>query len=324
MDVGFVHIGMMKTASTYMQNLWLREESYSLIWKKNIEFIKQVEKVIKEDDLKKNIDLNIKLENHHKDQTVIISHEGYSTGFMNDINFQNRIPEFMDYSSRILGELSNSLLIVVREPTSWIRSMYIQSIKQGWSGWAQDFIYKQLELLNYSLDLEFIYKCYNRYFDNIFIVPFEILKEDENYFWKVISKNLDVPFVKQRMSKVNQSLDLKRVFMLSKLNQMSAVLLNTLISSKEYKNMQEKNKLVNVYSNHGKWVHRRFIEYANEKELNHIYQLFNKPKIPDDFLKFSLPEKLLNTINTKYIKFLSEHIDEKYVELYKKEVDNFN
>lgn len=37
----FTHIGMFKTATTYMQNLWLNNENYTLSWQGNIKFLKK-------------------------------------------------------------------------------------------------------------------------------------------------------------------------------------------------------------------------------------------------------------------------------------------
>jgi len=198
----------------------------------------------------------------------------------------------------------------VREPIPWVKSVFVQAIKQGWNGCAENFVYKQYNLLKHSLDLKFILKCYRRYFDNILIVPFEILKDDEDKFWDIISKRFEVPFAKTRTQKINKSFDLKRVFILSKLNEMSSALLNTLEDSKEYahNSSQEKDKLLNMYSHGNQWVPRRFVEFANDGQLDEIYNLFNISGIPKKFLNFNIPDELIEVIKSKYIEVLRDNI----------------
>ncbi|SDC72882.1 MULTISPECIES: hypothetical protein [unclassified Candidatus Frackibacter] len=111
MDVVFLHIGMPKTASTYMQNIWLKDESYSLSWKGNIKFFEQLRSTVKEGNLNKNLKVDINTDiNYQEGQKLVISNEGFSSAYMNEVEFQHKIPEFIDYSSRILGQLSVKLI----------------------------------------------------------------------------------------------------------------------------------------------------------------------------------------------------------------------
>ncbi|SJZ43452.1 hypothetical protein [Selenihalanaerobacter shriftii] len=329
MDVGFLHIGMPKTASTYMQNIWLKDESYSLSWKGNIKFLEQLRSAVKKGNLNKNLKVDINTDiNYQEGQKLVISNEGFSSAYMNEVEFQHKIPEFIDYSSRILGQLSGTttnLLIVVRDPISWMKSVFVQAIKQGWNGCAENFVHDQYNLLKYSLDLKFILKCYRRYFDNVLIVPFEILKDDEDRFWNIISKKFEVPFAKTRTQKINKSFDLKKVFILSKLNKMSSALLNTLEGSKEYAHnySEEKDKLLNMYSHGNQWVPRRFVEFANKEQLDEIYNLFNISGIPKDFLSFNIPDELIEIIKSKYIEGLKDNIDSNYVSFYEQQLQDY-
>ncbi|HET7657253.1 MAG TPA: hypothetical protein VFK37_03100 [Bacillales bacterium] len=117
--------------------------------------------------------------------------------------------------------MTPNLLLVVREPVSWIRSIYIQSVKEGGHGSiSQEFIENQFLLLKHSLDIDYMTKCYERYFSNVLILPYELLKSDEEAFWRKISEVFDVPFAKERLNTLNQALDLKRFVLLSKLNEL--------------------------------------------------------------------------------------------------------
>jgi hypothetical protein len=325
MDIGFIHIGMMKTASTYMQNIWLRDKAYCLSWKGNINFLNSLRDAVIKDNLNEDPELDIKTDiNYQEGQKLVISNEGFSTSYLNKVNFQHKMLQFIDYASRNLGRLSNAtsnLLVVVREPVSWLKSIYVQSIKQGWNGCAQNFIEHQYRYLRHSLDLEFIVNCYKRYFRNILVVPYEILKK--GLFWNVISEAFQVPYAEERIdSTINQSLDLERIFLLSKLNEISGVLSNNLIYSKKFNNIQEKNQIVNNYLNSGKWVHRRFVEFANNEQLNEIYNLFNISKPPENFLDFSIPVELKEVIESKYIGFLRKNIIPEFADSYEQKLQN--
>ncbi len=327
MDIGFLHIGMMKTASTYMQSVWFEDDSYCLSKKGTFKFVNQLRSAVKKDNLEE-VTANISKDpNQELGQEIVISNEGLSLAYINDINFQHKIPQFIDYSSQILGNLSaaktENLLIVVREPISWIKSIFNQFLKQGGSGSAQRFVDTNFRLLTHAFNLEFIVNSYRRYFNNILLIPFEILKDNEDQFWNIISEKFEVPIPKKRLtSKPNKSFGLERLFILSKLNEMSSILLNTLIDSKNYKRMyrQEKDELLKQYSHSSQWVPRRFVKFANKKQLDEIYSLFNISKIPEDFLKFDLSANLIETIKSKYIDFLRDNIDSEYVDFYEQKL----
>ncbi|TDX58911.1 hypothetical protein [Orenia marismortui] len=324
MKIAFLHIGMMKTASTYMQNIWLADESYCLSYKGNLDFVNQLKTAVKRGSFK-DVKVDIKADmNYQQGQKFVISNEGLSTSYINDINFQNKIPEFIDYSSQIFGQFAGetpNLLIIVREPLSWIKSIFIQAIKEGGSGSAQKFVDEQYTLLKHSLDLEFIIDSYSRYFSNILILPFEILKDDEDLFWSTISDKFNVPLVTERVEKSNQSFNLKQSFILSQLNQVSSSLLNVLTNSQEYDDRQERDYLLNTYPPTKMWVYRRFIEHASEEELDKMCNSLNIEEIPKDFFDFKINNQLIDLIRRKYFKVLRDNIDLKYFDYYEQKFE---
>ncbi|TCT26473.1 hypothetical protein EDD68_102175 [Melghiribacillus thermohalophilus] len=327
MNTGFIHIGMMKTASTYMQNVWLRDKSYSLSWRGTMSFLEKLRETAKKDDAFHDLSLDIHVDrNLNKGETLVISNEGFSTAYLNQLEFQAKIPHFIDLTSRNLGKLAKetpNLLMVIREPLSWIRSIYIQSIKEGWSGSAQEFVDRQFTFLKHSLDLEHILGCYQRYFGNILILPYEILKQDEQAFWEIISYSFNTPVAETRISeKLNPSLDVERVYLLSKLNGMNRMILNNLAQSDNYRDAQEKTYLVKNHAHTGKWVHRRFVEFANDEKIKHLYSMFNITEPEEDFLHFHLPAELSEVIRSKFINFLKAHILPDYPEFYEQELEN--
>ncbi len=323
MKVDFIHIGMMKTATTYMQNIWLNDVNYNLAWRGTFSLLSQLRHNIKQSNVKNEANALIQTDRQPstKTQSVIISNEGFSTSYLNDLKFQSYIPDFIEYSSRSLAKLitSNNLLLTIREPISWIKSIYVQAIKEGWSGSAQDFVKQQEDFLLHSLDLKMIINNYSRFFNNILILPQEILKENEELFWHVISDAFGVPLLKSRLdNKLNPSLDLERTFILSKMNEMSKLLTTSLSVAEQYKNIQEKETLIKNHLGNEKWVHRRFAEYSTNQEVQEMYRIFNLAMPDEGFLNFVLPKHVLESIQKNYIDFLGENTIPEIAEEYQK------
>lgn len=299
---------MMKTASTYMQNVWLRDKKYSLSWEGNFGLLEYLRSSAKNNSTNSNIKINIQTDMPYKSgEKIVISNEGFSSAFMNEPEHQKKIPQFIDLSSRVLGRIASispNLLIIVREPYSWIKSVYVQAIKQGWSGSAQDFIESQSDLILHGLDMKYLYQSYARFFKNIVIVPFELLKKDESSFWKVISDNFNLPEISVKIPPLNESLELEKVYILSKLNEISRFIVKSLEISDTYKMVKEKEIILGSYIDNGKWVHRRFLEHGTEKEISEIKNTLNINAVPETFLEFSLPDTLKEKINENYNRFL--------------------
>lgn len=323
MDIGFIHIGMTKTATTYMQNIWLRDESYCLSHQGNIPFLLELR-----DCTKKSLFLNspakqIQLDMPYRQgQKIVISNEGFSTAFINEENYQDKIPEFIDFTSKSLSDLSKTtqnVLIVVREPIAWMRSVFVQSIKQGGKGTFQDFINQQNLFIRHSFDLEGIVMKYGRYFNNILVLPYELFREDENAFWDVISNEFGVPMISTKISdQINTSLSEEKTYLLSELNGIANFLIETVDNASSYKNINEKKQLVSRFQNDSKWVFRRFMEHASEESISGLKEILNGLEFSADYFDVDIPEELLAHIDDKYIQFLKGKIDNTILETYQK------
>lgn len=328
MDLGFIHIGMMKTATTYMQNIWLTDDAYCLSWQGNLNVVNQLRTMVIKDQLSMDIKLDIKTDAACLEgQKLVISNEAFSSAYLNEIQWQHKIPQYIEYTSRILGKLSTAtpnLLLVVREPISWIKSTYVQAIKQGGAGSAQQFVDNQLKFLLHSLDLEHIVNCFKRYFPNLLIIPYELFRDDESLFWNLVSEGFQVPLVTKKIDHhINQSLTPENTYILSKLNELSNVLLSGIQPAETYRNVQEKNQLMHIIDTHRKWVHRRFVEHASEEKVNEICNLLHISEPPENYFDFYIPESLEEVIRSKYINFLKQKITPEYSERYEEAFHKF-
>lgn len=104
------------------------------------------------------------------------------------------------------------------------------------------------------------------------------------------------------------------------MNEMSDEAVSTISTAKSYTREREKKNIISGYKQSGKWVHRRFVEHAKEKEIDGLYNLFNlsKDDIPDDFYEFDLPDDLIKVIENNYFDVLEGRIEEKYLRSYRK------
>ncbi len=78
MDIGFLHIGMMKTATTYMQNIWLNDSSYCTSVKSTILFISAFKEMVTNEKLNENVNFELKFElkideSYSANQKVVVS-----------------------------------------------------------------------------------------------------------------------------------------------------------------------------------------------------------------------------------------------------------
>ncbi|PWU69297.1 hypothetical protein [Gracilibacillus dipsosauri] len=322
MNFDLIHIGMMKTATTYLQNVWLKDSNYCLANIGSKEFLHHLRKNVRKDKTKSIIKTTIRTDKLKQDnQIMILSNEGFSTAFLNEINHQKQVLKFIDYTSSQLRykTRSNQLLITVREPISWIRSIYIQSIKEGWSGSAQDFVEQQGSFLLYSLHLKMILSYYKRYFEKILILPFELLKENEDVFWNTITDTFQLPSVETRIeNKLNKSLDLEKAYLLSSLNQMPPHETGKLLNFALYESVMEKYKSSKINS-----LYRKLVERATKSDIAKMYSLFELEAPRASFFDFHLQDNFIKSIQKNYLNYLQFYIKPAFVHQYQQSFDQY-
>ncbi|PWU69296.1 hypothetical protein [Gracilibacillus dipsosauri] len=322
MNFDLIHIGMMKTATTYMQKIWLRDPNYCLSNKGSNEYLHHLRREVRKGKMNSLIKTDISTDRPKQDnQIMILSNEGFSTAFLNEIRRQQRVWKFIDYTSSQLRykTRTNQLLITVREPISWIRSIYIQSIKQGWSGSAQDFVEEQGLFLFYSLQLKMILRYYKRYFEKILVLPFELLKENEDKFWHTITDTFQFPAIETRIeNKLNQSLDLEKAFLLSYLNQMPPDENEKLLNFVPYDNVMEKYESLKIHS-----LYRKLVERATNSDIAKLYNLLELETPKANFFEFRLQDNFIKSIQKNYLNCLKRYIDPAFVLQYQQSFDQY-
>jgi len=324
MDIGFVHIGMTKTASTYMQNAWSASPEYAIQWGNNRKFLYQMREQVAQNKKTSSVHFKIQPEQPFKDKKIVVSSEGFSTAYLNDLENQNKIPDFITHISQQLSPLSkhtSNLLIVIRDPISWIKSIYIQSIKEGGDFSAQHFVDNQKAFIKNSLNIRHIVKSYSYFFKNILILPYEVMIQDERLFWGVISDVFECPLPSNySQKKQNKSPSLYRVHLMASLNKMQKNLARTLISHQM--DIPGTQQISDQYLESGKWLNRRIAEFSTDDEIETIRLESGIPTPPQDWMDFILDSEIKEYIKENFIQFLFENILPEYPEQYQINIDN--
>lgn len=100
------------------------------------------------------------------------------------------------------------ILMVVREPLSWLRSVYNNLVTMGMSLTGDQFLRQKFEVVRQWYNIDYLYDLYSEFFgaENIVLMPLELNRIDENLFrstieevvgqsmaWSVASANKSMP-----------------------------------------------------------------------------------------------------------------------------------
>ena len=128
-------------------------------------------------------------------KTCLASSEGFTWGYCNRPRMQGLLDDLHRASVRLLAkaELTDSILIMVRDPVDMVRALHEQSIKQGGVEPFEEFAQKQRGFILGPLNPALILKEYGRYFPRVVILSADELRQDPAVFWRKYSRELGVP-----------------------------------------------------------------------------------------------------------------------------------
>lgn len=332
MEIVCIHIGMVKTATTYIQDTWGNDPTFCVSHLGCLPLIECLQEQARTGHaVNKQIDIRTDRP-FVEGQKVVISNEAFSTAFMNGPpEIQNNIYSYISLCSESLGNFfpdCHNLLLVVRDPKSWIKSIYKQWIKEGNFGDCQHFINTHEPFLKATLDLKHIVTNFGKKFNNILILPYELLKNNQTMFWQCWSGHFSIPIPRPaiKVLKSNVSAADKNIYLLSCLNRLSTKLFKTIENSVSYQNFVKRSPSLraewdsfqNSYFTIDKWVHRRFAEYAKETEIDELYKMFHISSPSSDFFDITISPELGSHIKENFFSFLrtKKLIEEQYIDLY--------
>ena len=156
--LNFIHIGMGKCASTYLQNVFLSEPNFKYMVLDNI-----VEAVIvnarKSAEPHSFPNVTIDMSNFIQEeggQFQVASSEGFTFAFINEPEHYDNLGHLYQLSAHFLGkgQLSSQVLLMLRDPIDWLRAAHQQQIKGGGYLSYEEFYQEAKTYLMTSLDIK--------------------------------------------------------------------------------------------------------------------------------------------------------------------------
>lgn len=201
--MSLIHIGLHKTGTTSLQNLWAQHPSISLSYHWPVKLVNALVGAIVSDSA---FDINTTLDGDIFDYKASLTPEFQV--FSNEIlsyphsliyDHPSKIDVYMDVVAQIFSQISPDahILLTVREPKSWIASWYKSKIHIGDPRRFKKFIHQQHQTIIRHLDLQSQLQGWLKYFgaDKVHIMPFELFRDDPNGFFQILHEKTGAPVI---------------------------------------------------------------------------------------------------------------------------------
>lgn len=210
-----IHIGLHKTASTSLQQIWNDMPDVSLSHRFILKLTEHLRNAVE-----KNIPLDLEpLQSEPMFHSQTKTEDGYAVFSNECMSIYNWLQEpdekttttYFDALADIFMQLAPeaSVLIVVREPNAWFKSMYMQYIHGGGGHAYEQYLESNSRFLIHTLRVERMVKTWGERYgaDNIHILPYELIKDDLASFFDelYLITGMPVPDLTQAPQKKNIS-----------------------------------------------------------------------------------------------------------------------
>lgn len=271
--VKFAHLGLGKCASTYVQNLWKFDDRYAL------SIPVPLARALRERaELSISEPVRIDFPAVDARQTAVVSSEDLDFGWINASGGQKATRNLRKLVSASIStsRLTDQILVMVRDPVDWLRSLHEQSIKEGGYLSFETYFARQKALAMEILDLAFLLRCHREIGQKVVVLSADELRNSPDTFWDKFSASLGAPkpaaktieLVDKSEHGGNRSLK-ERVPYLAQLNRHSSRLGRCFTGLEELAALMPKEyeALKQTANQNLKLINRRVAEFASLPEL---------------------------------------------------------
>ena len=316
LPAAFVHFGLGKCASTFMQNVWSVDARYTAV---SLNQAAQTARQLARRGQTGTVpDLGFSF--RPKAGTSLVAYsEGFTWAYLRKPEDQARLPDLQRLSARMIGRagITDTALFMVRNPIDWIRSAHEQTIREGGDLDGHAFIRRHRKLVEHVLDLAYIKEVFSAEFDRVVFLSADELRTNPGRFWPLYAKTLNVPAPGeasiQRVSGddkySNRSLG-PRLSLLARLNRHDRLLTEIwsgLSDAPDYV-AKERDNVLPHYLNGGKWARRRVVEYASDNALQTLTTKIGI-ELEDNFTDIPIDDALRRHMETRFLDVLDTSAD---------------
>ena len=275
----FVHVGLGKCASTYLQNAWAQDARYVAI--DSTAYAVSGRKFAAQEKKIPAISQRLSA-NEMPGQFAMSSCESFLYGYDTDPKVATTMMRSLfDNSAQIISSIADTqkILVVVRDPVAWTQSAFTQAIKQGGSETYAEFLDNYGTWIQRSLDLRKINELFGRRFDTVALMSADDLRHRPDFFWSCYESLFDCPRPNEPKAnplQQNESLSaekIKRLMVFNRFRKMFRQFFDapgmypksSPVMRNEYEGLLK--KFPELDSNFT-WIARRFFEFADEELLS--------------------------------------------------------
>ena len=307
---GLVHIGLAKAASTYLQTVWHLSPQHHLC---NVRpFLSDAGERIKRGLTIPALALDAAWSEQDRPAPVI-SNEGLCQAFLNETEHQHAIVRYQREIARSVGQsaFAHHVLLVVREPLSWLRSLHEQSLKQGGHWHFREFLTRQRAFVEAISDLRTLAAFWQEAGLDVTLLPVEWLRDEEDLFWNTLEARTGCPVppdaARRRARKGrhwrNASVGDRQRFLLMANHFLFGL-------RKAYGGLkglppefvQERAALARQFDASAHWVVRRVAEFATDRDIDRLVSSLAEMSAAPD--ADQPPASLIAHLREHYVGFL--------------------
>jgi len=275
----FIHAGLGKCGSSFLQQVWSRDPAYTTA---NLGAAGQAARQLAVRGQTENFP---RLEHGLgtiPGQTLVGSSEALSWSFLDRPARQHLLPELQRLAASLVGtcQLSDTVLVMVRNPVAWIRAAREQTLKEGGGETGAEFINLHRGLVEHVLDLKHLQASFAAHFDRVVFLSADEMRETPDLFWETYAQALGVPAPARATldavlgddRRSNRSLGARQAW-LARLNRQTAAIIDlwTGIEGLSGPAAHARTQFVAQFRNGGRWAARRLAEHASDATLNAVF-----------------------------------------------------